>query len=365
MEDTNPIAVYGARPKRLWLIGLTVWLIFVLIDSPRQPAATYTWKSLLSSAIEWGMWACLAPLIIWLDARLPVRRDDIYKRLLLHGVLCVCLTLCTAFLHVTLVTALLHPPQGVRLRSFFAAHVQIYWAIAGLYISYDYYKRFIERQIRATELEKSLAEARLETLRAQLQPHFLFNTLNAVSAQIELDPRAARRMIEQLGDLLRLSLAHSDAQEISLDQEMAFLDRYITLQKIRFDERLEVVEDIDPDALEAMVPAFILQPLVENAIRYGIETRAVRGTIKISAARNNGNVTLRVKDNGPGTPAAENRTNHGFGIGISNTRERLRHLYGEGEQSLNINSVEGVGTEVVINIPFRPIGASSENGTGN
>jgi signal transduction histidine kinase len=339
--------------RKRWLIGFLMWLGLAVLDSPRQPAVDYTWKSVLVSGIEWLMWASVAPIIVWVDRNLPVRSDDLPKRFTLHAMIGAILALCTAFLHVQIVRALLHPPRA-RLLGFFPSHVMIYWAIAGVCIAWDYHKQFMERQLRATELEKRLAEARLEALRAQLQPHFLFNALNAVSSQIDLDPRGARRMLEQVGDLLRLSLAHSDAQEISLDQEVAFLDRYVGLQKIRFEDRLEVREDIDPNTLEACVPAFILQPIVENAIHHGIERRAQNGLIEISSVRNNGDVILRVRDNGPGIPA-EARRPEGFGIGLSNTRERLRHLYGDTAQSLSLTSEPGKGTLVEIRIPFHPV----------
>ena len=176
-------------PGKRCLIGFLIWLAVALLDSPRQPAAEYSWYSVLVSMIEWGMWAALAPMIVWMDRRLPVRPDDLSRRLMMHALLSFPLAFCTALLHTRIDTALLHPPRGAHLIAFFPSHLMIYWAIAGVSIAWGYYKQFLERQLRATELEKRLAEARLEALRAQLQPHFLFNALNAVSAQVEVDRR--------------------------------------------------------------------------------------------------------------------------------------------------------------------------------
>lgn len=338
------------RSKRLWLIGFAVWLILAILDSPRQFPVFHLWKSVLAAGILWATWFAFAPVIIWLDRRFPALRDQLAKRLLAHVVFCIAVTTCTISIHMYALTKILGPNPRAAWR-YVGGHVQIYWAIAGIYIAYDYYTRFIERRLQATELERLLAEARLEALRAQLHPHFLFNALNAVSAQMDSDTRSARRMLEQVGELLRLSLAHLDVQEISLDQELAFNIRYLELQKERYDDRLEFTEHIDPHAMEARVPPFVLQPLIENAIRHGIEKRSSGGLIDISAEKNNGHLVLRVRDNGPGMPP-QARTPQGFGIGLTNTRERLRHLYGEKEQSLTITSDPEQGTLVEIMIPF-------------
>jgi two-component system LytT family sensor kinase len=336
--------------KKLMFIGFVIWLTLALLDSTRQSAPA-SWKTLAVSSILWAMWAMLAPVIIWLDGRFPVQRDHLAKRLPIHVVLCIVLTLCTTVIHLFFTALILGPLPPRAFQRYFPGHVQIYWAVAGIYISYDYYTRFMERRLKAAELERRLAEAQLAALRAQLHPHFLFNALNAISAQMELDTRSARRMLEKVAELLRLSLAHLDDQEISLDQEIAFNVRYLELQKERYRDRLEFIENVDPQALEARVPPFVLQPLVENAIRHGIEKCSARGLIEISATRSNGHLVLQVRDNGPGMPP-ESRTPQGFGIGLTNTRERLRHLYGDTGQSMNITCAPGEGTLVEITIPF-------------
>jgi sensor histidine kinase YesM len=164
-------------------------------------------------------------------------------------------------------------------------------------------------------------------------------------------------MLEQLGDLLRLSLDHAGEQEIPLQQELAFVDRYLKLQKIRYEDRLDVIVDVEPTALRALVPTFILQPLLENAIRHGIATRAAAGTIEIQAWQEATALHLSVHDDGPGLPADWD-PDRGLGVGLSNTRERLRRLYGR-EQSFRITGAPGAGVQVDLTLPFRADTAAS------
>jgi two-component system, LytTR family, sensor kinase len=197
-----------------------------------------------------------------------------------------------------------------------------------------------------------VSEARLETLRAKLHPHFLFNTLNTISAHVENDPRTARRMLEQLGQLLRFSLAYADDQEIRLEQEIEFIERYLDLQKTRFEDRLSTTVSVDPRVLDALVPTLILQPLVENAIRYSTAIRSGKSLVKVQAWKESGRVHIRVLDDGPGMPADWD-PERDVGIGISNTRERLKRLYGEREQRFEIQSDPGHGVQVDLSFPFR------------
>jgi LytS/YehU family sensor histidine kinase len=204
--------------------------------------------------------------------------------------------------------------------------------------------------VRTAELERLLAQSRLEMLRTQLHPHFLFNALNAISANVESAPRTARWMLEQLGDLLRLALDHAEDQVIPLQRELAFVDRYMKLQKIRYEDRLDVVLDVDPLALHALVPTFILQPLLENAIRHGIATRSTPGQIEIQAWCEGERLHLSVRDDGPGL-AADWDLERCAGVGLSNTRERLRRLYGDG-QSFHIEAPVGGGVQVDLRLPL-------------
>lgn len=159
-------------------------------------------------------------------------------------------------------------------------------------------------------------------------------------------------MLEQLGDLLRQSLEHSEDQEIPLEQELAFLERYLAIQKVRFEDRLEVEMEIDVGVVHGLVPTFILQPLVENAIRHGVAPRTSKGTIKVAAWESDGRLHLRVQDDGPGMPEGW-KPSHNHGVGLTNTRERLRRLYGESEHNFEIVSEPGAGVQVDISFPFR------------
>jgi len=218
-------------------------------------------------------------------------------------------------------------------------------------LGWDYYGRYRERELEAAELQRELVEARLEALRMQLNPHFLFNTLHAISAMIHENPETADRMIARLSELLRLTLDGSKAQEVPLSQELEFLDRYLEIEQARFSDRLKIEKLVQPEVLTALVPYLILQPLVENAIRHGIEPREELGQISIRASHNNGMLQLCVSDNGPGLsenqPAAWRE-----GIGLSNTRSRLRHLHGENGR-LELASAPGGGLEARIELPFR------------
>jgi LytS/YehU family sensor histidine kinase len=233
----------------------------------------------------------------------------------------------------------------------------VYWIVVTGYMAMKSQQEVRDRKMRIAELETQLAQSRIETLRTQLNPHFLFNALNTISAHVEGAPRTARWMLEQLGDLLRLSLDHAGEQEVPLQQELAFVDRYLKLQKIRYEDRLDVIVDVEPTTLRALVPTFILQPLLENAIRYGIATRSAPGTIEIQAWQEAAALHLTVRDDGPGLPANWD-PEHGLGVGLSNTRERLRRLYGV-DQRFQITGAPGGGVQVDLTLPFHAGSAPS------
>ena len=239
-------------------------------------------------------------------------------------------------------------------------HVEFltYWAIVGLAVAANYYQRYRERELSAarlqlstSKLEAQLAQAQLEALRTQLQPHFLFNALNSISVLMREDIEAADRTLVELSNLLRLTLATDTAHEISLKKEIELIESYLLIQQTRFQDRLQVKIMTDPAALDVRVPSLILQPLVENAIKHGIARRAGSEEIEIRAERCNGSLRLQVRDNGPGlTSNPEGGLQ--LGIGLSNTRDRLERLYG-GEQRLElVNRTEG-GVCATIIIPFR------------
>lgn len=230
-------------------------------------------------------------------------------------------------------------------------YVALYWLVVFGHLGFHYYNRYREREVETAQLQRELVEARLEALRMQLNPHFLFNTLHAISALIHDSPEAADRVVARLSELLRLSLDQTKPQEVPLAEEMAFLDRYLDIEQTRFAERLKIEKKISQDVQSALVPYLILQPIVENAIRHGIEPREDLGLLQISAERKDGRLHLRVRDNGDG-PSAKSSGASTEGIGLSNTRSRLRHLYGE-NFSFELVAANGGGLEARMEIPFR------------
>ena len=347
-----------------WLPVLFFWLFQVALTSTAIGPAGHQFtrhESIERSFMAWGVWALLAPLIVGIDRLLPISKDALFKRFLVHIPLSMFFTGLN-FYSDTLITGMLNSklktiprPFDVlseALRGQFQARFVVYWVVLFAYIMMDYASHLKEREVRTAELEHLVSEARLDMLRAKLHPHFLFNTLNTISAHVEREPRTARRLLEQLGELLRLSLTHAEDQEIPLAQEIAFIERYLDLQKARLEDRLEASVSVDPDVLHAMVPTFILQPLVENAIRHGTAPRLEQGLVQVRAWRTNGQLHLTVQDDGPGLPPGWDPEETG-GIGISNTRERLRHLYGDRAHNFEISSDSGKGVRVDLTLPFR------------
>jgi two-component system, LytTR family, sensor kinase len=233
-----------------------------------------------------------------------------------------------------------------------------YWVIVSVTHAFAYYRQFQERALRASELEKRLAQAKLQALQMQLNPHFLFNTLNAIASLMHMDVKAADRMITRLADLLRYALESTDAHEVPLQQELSFLERYLEIEKTRFGRRLEVRLQVEPETLPVLVPNLLLQPLVENAIRHGIEKRSKAGRIELQARRQGDRLRIELRDNGPGLSAELPRRR---GIGVANTRARLQHLYGDGHTfSLANAEGEGGGVVVGISLPWRTNPAGNE-----
>jgi two-component system, LytTR family, sensor kinase len=235
-----------------------------------------------------------------------------------------------------------------------------YAAIAGLSYALGYQRESQGRAIKAAFLEARLAEARLKTLEAELHPHFLFNTLHAISTLIHVQPDAADRMISRLSDLLRITFARSGAARVPLQEELEFLQKYLEIEQTRFQDRLTVQYEIDPETLDAEVPRMILQPLVENAIKHGVAPRSGPGTIKIVAAHDGDTLQLEVRDNGVGLSGSARARLHG-GVGLSNTRDRLECLYGAAHQLLFLEAGEGL--TVRMRFPFSRLPAGSDEAT--
>jgi two-component system LytT family sensor kinase len=251
------------------------------------------------------------------------------------------------------------PPDAVRLWFGFFNSLVLALGVVAVGVARAYSLRLRSRREQAIQLTSQLAEARLEALRRQLDPHFLFNTLNAIASLVERDPRGVRRMIARLGDLLRHSFESGLEPEVTLRRELALLDLYVDIVKVRFQDRLTVDIRIDDAALDALVPTFILQPLVENAVKHGIERRTEGGCVTVEGMRDGDALVLRVINDAPGeasivVPSSTSRT----GVGIRNTRARLEQLYGARQRfTLERDAERGVVAEV--RLPFH-VGASAE-----
>jgi signal transduction histidine kinase len=230
----------------------------------------------------------------------------------------------------------------------FPFNLLVYGVVISVSHALDYYRKYHERTIQALELEKHLTEARLQSLLRQLKPHFLFNTLNGIASLMHSDVAAADRMLVRLSELLRQTMAQSGAPRTPLREELAFLEKYLDIERIRFRNRLAVTVETEPATLDAQVPSLILQPLVENAIRHGIEPHERPGRIVLRAARADGDLVLTVTDNGGGIPAG------GFkreGIGLANTRARLAELYGP-RHRFELANEPGGGLCIRLTLPF-------------
>jgi LytS/YehU family sensor histidine kinase len=265
-------------------------------------------------------------------------------------------------LHLTLIAVWRFFLQGVRggdpqlmttiADAFFRTVDQIlpvYWAIIGLQHAVDYYRQARAREVRAARLETRLVESQLQALQQQLHPHFLFNTLHAISTLVHRDPDKADAMIERLSDLLRVTLRKVGVQEVELAQELEYLRAYLDIEQIHFGDRLRIEYRIDAAALDVLVPTLMLQPLVENAVRHGLEPLMRPGTLTIEARTDGDTMWLRVRDDGIGFSKTWRRRE---GVGLSNTRSRLDRLYGE-RSALTIRENPGGGGVVDVYIPLR------------
>jgi two-component system LytT family sensor kinase len=309
---------------------------------------------------DWYLWGLLAPGIIWLGRRFPLEREHWARSAVVHLIAGVGIALLKWWLDNLYRHYALGLPRGMSLAYVFHGNLLTYSILVAATQGFLYYQRYRQGELRSAQLSAQLAQAQLQALRMQLHPHFLFNTLNSIATLIHKDPDAADRMTARLSDLLRLTLDNIGVQEVPLAQELEFLERYLEIEKTRFSDRLVVRIEVAPETLDASTPYLILQPLVENAIRYGIATRSSPGCVIVRAARAGGMLVLEVKDDGPGIRPAAASNN---GIGISSTRERLEKLYGKEQTFEMSNAVEG-GLTVKLAFPFRMMPSSAPRQDG-
>lgn len=304
--------------------------------------------------LESWLWAALTPLVFWLTFRFSGERSSWAVRIpVLLSVGVVVAISVDLILEVVRLQIIPHPrrfvfsPMRDIARFRFVNQLLVYLAVLAAGFARNYYIGYQTRMREAVQLRAQLADARLDALRMQLNPHFLFNTLHAVSALVDRDPAGVRRMITRLSELLRHTIESRGSDEVPLRDELDFLRRYIEIMEVRFQGRLRVDTAIDGALLEALVPNLILQPIVENALEHGASRTLGEGRVEIAAHREGDDLVLSVRDNGPGL--AEGATKGG--VGVRNTEERLEQLYGEAG-SLSIRSADGGGVIAQIRLPF-------------
>lgn len=309
----------------------------------------------------WWAWGLVTPLIFWIDARLPFDEKQLGQRILAQlPVSIVVILLYTYLLNAMGAVVGLSGWSSLGVKGFLTSVFNggllgkwlVYSVIFGARQTFRYYKHYLDSELRLERMQRSFSEARLNALRMQLDPHFLFNALNTISSQLERDPRLARTMIEHLGDLLRLSLVARDRQEIPLAEELAFLGHYLAIQKIRFAENLRIEIQVAPEVKYALVPSLIVQPLVENAIRHGVSRRASGGTVTVLAEHDADQVHIRISDDGVGLPPGWTLETSS-GTGLSVTQERIVGLHPDGNSRFSVRPRSGGGTEVEISLPLR------------
>jgi len=298
---------------------------------PRMPRAPATAGELLRSlgvgSLIWYVCFVSAPLFIWMSRRLPFDRKRWGSSLAIHLAVVALLAVVTAWLQyiVTYRSASIGPPIGAYLKIGLITGTLPFLTVAAAAHALEARSRAHERDLESERIRGQLAESRLEALTAQLQPHFLFNTLQGISTLIAHDPVAADRMLTNLSDLLREVLRRGEKREVELAEELRVLDSYLDISRARFGARLSITVDADDGVRRALVPFFILQPLVENALHHGISSHAGPGSIKIAARRNADRLVLVVADDGPGIVTPDTQR----GIGLANTKARLREMYGD------------------------------------
>jgi two-component system LytT family sensor kinase len=346
------------------LAVLGFWALMALISAagreldPRVPGLPPRVTSAVINAtyVEYALWAALTLPILWLTSRYSIERGERAGRLLLLAALGVVIALAMDTVMAEVRTWLLEssprfrrrpPPPLVGLGMI--DDLMVYLAIAGAGVARDYFLRFRARQEETAILQAQLAHARLDALRTQLNPHFLFNTLNAISALVERDPRGTRRMIARLSELLRYTLEESTDAEVPLRQELDLLEEYIELMQIRFQGKLTVEWRIEDATRNAFVPNLLLQPIVENAIKHGVGATGA-GSITITTRRVGPLVELVVANTGSGPLGGPE------GVGLRNSNARLAALYGSDHRVL-LRAGEAGGTEAVITVPYRDASA--------
>jgi two-component system LytT family sensor kinase len=358
------------KMRTRWLAIIAAWAMLgviyagpIYLEVRAEKMGHSAWRVFSWGILTWLAWAPLTPAMIWLARKFSLIGATWKRSLMIH----VPVFLLLSAIHSAAATGItlgINPFDSMgssptafwprflsRMQGSFGSDLLVYGAVIGICYALDYYRKYREREVLTSRLEAQLAQAQLDSLRMQLQPHFLFNTLNSIVGLVRDNKnQTAVSMLVGLSDLLRHALEHSARQEVELREELNFIKLYLNLQQMRFSDRLQIELDIDPATTKAMVPNLILQPLTENALRHGIGRSAASGLVGISSQIQGDYLRLTVYDNGAGLP--DNwQLNGSAGIGLANTAARLQQLYNDNYQ-FDIRNRDGAGVEVVIVIPF-------------
>jgi signal transduction histidine kinase len=348
---------FGVWTFLAFMAGFSMYRFNILFWKP----SASLWEEVRLPLINYLIFATFTPLLLQISLRYPIERSNWRWRSPMYAAGTVIFAAGHALVRM-LVYPVIDPmtkyafPVGwslfgrLFLYNFFDDCIAVYLPIIAIAHVLWYYHEFRDRDLRTSKLETRLAQAQLDALKSQLQPHFLFNTLHSISSLMLTNVQAADTMLVRLSDLLRMSLENNTVQETALNREMQFVNGYLEIEKMRFGDRLQFRCNVDPDTLDARVPHLLLQPLVENAIRHGISHRVEGGEVWITAMRRNDELHIEVGDNGPGF-SRNSQWNAKQGLGLNATRERLRIFYRD-HQSFGIQSAPGRGTTVSIHLPF-------------
>ncbi|HET6230227.1 MAG TPA: histidine kinase [Longimicrobiaceae bacterium] len=365
--------------RKQWLLAFAIATVLVLLIGTQNYLAFKVQHALFSKAglpsppvlswlvavgteiPAWYPWVLFSPAIFALARRFSPLGPRPAASVVVHCA-AACVGTALMLMVATAVQRAFGLPAGPRPLGYWAevalgtvrvlgGIITIYAMMLAIHEAAAYHDAYQRRSVRSAQLEAQLSTAQLDSLRSQLQPHFLFNTLNTITALMFKDPHAAQQMMVRLSDLLRASLEDPSTHEVTLREEVAFAVKYLEIQTVRFQDRLRVEWSLDPDTLDLLVPRHLLQPLVENSVRYGVEQTSRPGVIEVRSARAGGTVRISVRDDGAGTAEA-NPLAGGTGIGLDNTRARLRHLYGDGHE-FRADAGPAGGFEVTIGFPAR------------
>ena len=360
-----------ANSRLKWVGIIAVWAVLgviyagpIYLEVRAEKMGHAAWRIFSWGILTWLAWAPLTPAMIWLARRFSLVGAAWKRSLLVHLPAFVLISMAHSAA-ATAIALTIRPFDDMgdspmefwprflsRTQGSFGSNLLVYGAVIGICYALDYYRKYREREFLASRLEAQLAQAQLDSLRMQLHPHFLFNTLNSIVGLVRDNKnQAAVNMLVGLSDLLRHTLEHSSRQEVELREELNFIKLYLSIQEMRFSDRLRIELDIDPATSKALVPNLILQPLTENALRHGIARSASSGMVGIRSAVEDGHLRLTVYDNGAGLPD-DWQLKGSAGIGLANTVARLQQLYEE-DHRFDIRNREGGGVEAVILMPLR------------